>query len=119
MNIIFGQENAKLMADKYTVLELDTVCASNKGMTLTAYCTVENIPLDQMITLSDDKKLHENLIHCYKNRNWNQCFDNIEQLMGKWGGELDSFYHELQNRIIHLQIQNLDGSWTSTLIKSA
>jgi hypothetical protein len=38
--------------------------------------------------------------------------------MGKWGGEVDSFYAELKTRIGRLKTQDLDDSWSPVIPKS-
>ena len=40
------------------------------------------------------KELHANLIKYYGLKKWDYCEQAIEQLMGKWGGELDTFYQD-------------------------
>jgi hypothetical protein len=42
--------------------------------------------------------LHENLIEELKKENYKFCLDAIDHLLGKFGGELDSFYTIIQER---------------------
>ena len=116
MNIIFG-ENIKELHNKYTVLELDTFCMNATGGTNTAYCVLELIPLNELALTTSLVDLHANLLANYKKRDWNYCEQAIEQLVGKWGGELDTFYIELQNRIGLLKTQDLDDSWSPVIKK--
>ena len=116
MNIIF-KENAKEIQEKYTVLDLDTFLMPD-GAVHTACCVVENIPILELSQTTSLKDLHAKLIENYANKNWSYCEQAIEQLVGKWSGELDSFYAELQTRIEHLKTQDLDDSWTPVIAKT-
>jgi hypothetical protein len=61
---------------------------------------VEQIPITELSTVESLKDLHANLITNYAKQDWNYCEQAIEHLMGKWGGEVDSFYMELKTRTI-------------------
>lgn len=113
MNIIFGDNVAKLAREKYTVLELDTFLVDDQ--IATAYAIVEKIPLLEMTTLPHYQDLHENLMQEYQKRNWKYCEDAIGHLQGRWGTELDSFYSELHQRIQNLKTQSLSDDWTGAI----
>ena len=99
MHIVMGKEIADQLKERFTVLELETL--EQEGQIVTAYCVVpaEKIPLGEMTILNQWTDLHANLIKEYRNKNYQYCHDAIEHLMGKFGGELDSFYEELLSRI--------------------
>jgi hypothetical protein len=115
MNIIF-KENLPSTGQKYTVLDLDTFVLAD-GSLHTACCVVENIPISELANSENFKELHANLIKNYALKNWNYCEQAIEQLMGKWGGEVDSFYAELKTRIDDLKKNNVPDSWTPVIHK--
>jgi hypothetical protein len=117
MNIILGRENIAQAQEKYTVLELDTLLINGAADPVTAYCLIEQVPIDQIAVIDQYRDLHNNLMINYRKRNWKYCEDAIEHLQGKWGGELDSFYTEINLRIQQLKQQVLDNSWTGTIIK--
>ena len=115
MNIIF-KNNVTNLDQKYTILELDTFSFPD-GSTHTACCLVENIPITELVKTESLKELHANLVKNYGLRDWNYCTQAIEQLMGKWGGDLDTFYQDLLNRIDLFKTMNLDDSWTPVIAK--
>jgi len=117
MNIILGHENAEQARDKYTVLELDTLIINGAADPVTAFCLIEQVPIDQIAVIDQFRDLHNNLMKNYRLRNWKFCEDAIEHLQGKWGGELDSFYTEISQRISHLKKQNLDDEWIGSVVK--
>lgn len=116
MNIIF-KSNLPAVNDKYTVLDLDTFRLPD-GTVHTACCIVENIPIMELPNTESLKELHANLIKNYGQRDWNYCEQAIEHLIGKWGGEVDSFYIELKTRIDQLKKLNLDNTWSPVIAKS-
>jgi hypothetical protein len=116
MNIIF-KENLPVSDQKYTVLELDTFGFPD-GSQHTACCIIENIPIVDLPQVESLKELHANLIKNYKAKDWNYCEQALEQLAGKWSGELDSFYSELQARIDRFKTLDLDDTWTPVILKT-
>lgn len=117
MHIIFGDEIGQAAAEKHIVLELDTFEIKGKESPMTAYALVENVPLQDMPTLSHFHDLHTNLMIEYRKRNWKYCEDAMEHLQGKWNGHLDTFYTELHTRIQQLKTESLPDGWTGTVLK--
>lgn len=104
MQIIFKKEVADQLKDKYTVLELETIDVDMPDGTkdqIEAFCVVpaEKIPLTEMAALDSYKNLHSEFVKSYYEKNYKLCNDIAEHLMGKFGGELDSFYEEILSRI--------------------
>ena len=118
MNIIFGTEMAKQSQERYTVLELDTFNLLPTDKVITAYCLVETIPIEEMLVIESLKDLHSNLMVEYRKRNWRYCEDVIEHLTGKWGGNVDTFYSELYQRIQNLKQEDLPQDWTGWVDKT-
>ena len=116
MNIIFKENSAEIQ-EKYTVLDLDTFVMPD-GAVHTACCVVENIPIIELSQTDSLKELHSNLIKNYAKKDWSYCEQAIQHLIGKWNGELDSFYAELQTRIARLKTMDLDDSWTPVIAKT-
>ena len=116
MNIIFGRENAQAMAEKYTILELDTIRLVD-GHELVAFCAVENIPIMELPQVESMKSLHENLMINYRKRDWNYCTQALEHLTGCWNHELDTFYTSLGERIKEYVENSPDNNWTGSIDK--
>ena len=118
MYIIFGNDQAEEIGKKFTVLELDTVRFMPTRATSTAYAVVENIPIPDLYKLSFQKELHHNLMENYRKGDWNFCSQAIENLIGCFGGELDSFYAELQSRINNYKENDPGEGWDYTIEKT-
>lgn len=117
MHIIFGKEQADELSNKYTVLELDTFQFGTDGPVVTAYCTVETIPLEELAMLSATQAQHEHLLINYRMRNWADCLVGIDQLLGKWRGELDSFYTDLRSRAQSYLVNSPKSEWSHIILK--
>lgn len=117
MHIIFGKEHADQLEQKYTVLELDTFQLGENGPTITAYCTVENVPFQELSNLEQQKIQHQHLLINYRGRVWNDCLEAVDSLTGKWGGELDSFYQDLAQRIKNYLVNPPPANWSPVIVK--
>ena len=118
MNIILGRENVEHAQEKYTVLELDTLLINGAADPVTAYCLIEQVPIDQIAGIDQFRDLHNNLMKNYRLQNWKFCEDALEHLRGQWGGELDSFYTEMGQRISKLRQQVLNDDWHGIIDKT-
>ena len=115
MHIIFG-DSLHLIPEKFTILELDTFEDGEKQET--AWCVVENIPLGDFPTLDAYKKVHSDLMQAYRGRNWEYCNSAIKGLRGRWNGELDSFYENLQARVTDYEHTPPPEDWNGCLTRS-
>ena len=117
MNIILGEENVKEIDQKYTVLELDTLLFSGSATPVTAYCLVEKVGLEEFVTLDRFRELHNNMMKNYRLKNWKYCEDALEHLMGKWRGELNSFYDDVAIRIKEYKQADPGKDWAGVIEK--
>jgi hypothetical protein len=63
------------------------------------------------------KKIHADLIDAYGNRHWHYCEQAIAGLMGKWSGELDTFYTDLLTRVNQYKENGVPYDWTAVRLK--
>ena len=98
MQIIFGKHNAEQLKDRYTILELETFDV--EGKPLEVYCVIppEAIALTEISIIDQTTKLHNEFVKALKENNRKMCEDLSVHLMGRFGGELDSFYEEILKR---------------------
>ena len=117
MNIIFDKSHLEQLQSKYTVLELDTFRIESTDQQRTAYCVVENVPILEMAQIESFKNLHANLMDNYRKQDWNYCEQAVEHLIGKWNGELDSFYADLLERIISYKENSPGSDWDPVITR--
>jgi hypothetical protein len=116
MNIIFG-DSVDNIPDHYIVLELDTFRRTGETETVKAYCLVEKPALDELVNIEAYKKIHADVVKYFKQKHWEYCEQAIEGLMGKWGGELDTFYADMLNRIKQNKANGVSDNWDAVIIK--
>ena len=117
MHIIFGDNAPSVLSSNYTLLELDTFTIPSKQQTVKAFCVLTQLPLEEYGVMENHKKIHADLIQQYRAQNWEFCKLAIEVLRGKWGGEVDSFYTDLLQRVQDLQNNPPGADWNWTLTK--
>ena len=118
MNIIFDCPQLEDLKQRHTVLELDSFWLPNIEHPVKSWCVIESVPITEIDTMAHYTALHSELISHYKKKNWKVCQDAIALLIGRWGGELDSFYQHFNERIGKLSQQQLPQSWDGVIEKS-
>lgn len=118
MNIIFNTDLVQEIADRYTLLELDTIRVLPLGQQSTAYCVIEKVPLSELGRLDELKKLHHDMMQQYKNSDWSACEKSLQSLIHCWGTELDSFYEIMLNRVQQLQANPPGPNWDPVIEKN-
>ena len=116
MNIILGKSDAEKLDEKYIVLELDTVTIKSSAP-IVAFCVIENMPVSELPEAADMKKVHASLMPAYRNREWKYCEQAITKLIGRWGGEVDTFYESLLSRINEYKHNEPEPDWTGIVAK--
>ena len=98
MNIIIGKEVAAELATKYTVLPLEQL--EREGQIIDAFCVIpaDKINLGEMVSLDANVRLHNGFLESYAEEDWGKMEEIADHLMGKFGGEVDTFYEELLSR---------------------
>jgi len=122
MYIIYetDKDTLSLLQSKYLLLEVDTIEFSN-GKTIRAFAVIdrEHISFEEIPILESLADLHQNLIKNYRKKNWNYCKQAIDHLKGKFRGEMDSFYDELEMRISTLENISLAEDWTGNILSKS
>jgi hypothetical protein len=93
MNIIFDEKTAQQLAEKYTVLELDTIMQPNLPQPVKLFAVIEITSVKDITALSTIRDMHENMIVAYKSGNWADAIKLVNELLGQFNGELDEFYN--------------------------
>lgn len=122
MNIIFATiDEVEKLREKYTVLELDTFLFNKSSDPATSWCVLDTttVSLNDLPQMYQFVDLHNNMMRNYRLRNWKYCEDALEHLMGKWRGEVDSFYAVMEQRIRQYQEQDPGPDWNGYIKKSS
>lgn len=119
MNIVIGEDRAIGLAARYIVLTLDTFRVDAQTDPVKSFCVIETVPIDQLAQIEHWQDLHENLIVNYGKKNWDYCLQAIEHLMGRWNGQVDSFYVNLAARITTQMNRAADDTWSPIIDRVA
>ena len=119
MHIIFGDETAAEMAQKYTVLPLDQIQLEPNGPVLNSYCVIdrEQVQLQDVTKLETTINLHTKLMENYRKKNWNFCEQAMEHLYGTFNGTLNSFYDNISARIAKYKDTDPGPDWNGIYAK--
>ena len=63
------------------------------------------------------QQIDVDLLDAYRKQHWNYCEQAITGLMGRWGGELDTFYIDLLNRVNQHKENGVPEDWNAVIIK--
>ena len=98
MQIVWDKLAIEQMRGKHTLLELETF--DFKGEPVTTYCVIppEKI-INDLAILDSLKDLHNKFLEAFKNQDLGACEMLSQQLTGRFGGELDTFYEEIIKRL--------------------
>lgn len=99
MELIFNRESAEALKDKYTILELETFDVEGKLLEVFCVIPADKISLGDLPHLEHHVKLHDHFVEALRTKNYKVCYDLYEHLLGKFGGEVDSFYEEIIKRL--------------------
>jgi hypothetical protein len=92
MQIIWDKTVAEKLSSTHTILELETFIVNDKPITTYCVVSVDSIPLTEFPELETNKNLHRDFITAFNYNDYNTCSEISAQLIGKFGGEIDSFY---------------------------
>lgn len=99
MQLIFGKDVAEKLRERYTVLELETIDVEGKPLDVFCVVPAEKIALSELTTIEHSTKLHNDFVDALNRQDYKFCQELSIHLIGRFGGEVDSFYEEILKRI--------------------
>ena len=117
MNIIFEEKLTEDIREKYILLELDTFSPEpNVFKKCWALIGKDEVNVQEVHNMDQFTDLHHNMIKNYGLKNWKFCHDALDHLIGKFRGEIDSFYRIMRERVEQLEKINLPDTWSPVVI---
>jgi phosphate uptake regulator len=98
MQIVWDKEVIEKMRSSQTIVELETFQIGGKPVT--TYCVIpaEKL-LSELNNLDALTDLHKEFLKAFADHNVTLCESISTQLIGRFGGELDTFYQEIIKRL--------------------
>ena len=118
VKILFGEETARNLSDKHTILELDKIAVKGKTEPVAIYTVLDPdvIGINDLPTLMQFVKLHMALRKSYRKQDWKHCKDCIDNLMGQFDGSLDSYYEIITDRIEEFKKNPPSKEWDGVYV---
>jgi hypothetical protein len=98
MQIVWDKTAVADLRKTHTVLELETFPVNGEMFCAWCVLSAEKI-IAELPTLDRYVELHEAFVQAWRDRNYKLLEDLSEHLLGRFGGELDTFYQEILSRI--------------------
>ena len=112
MYVIPGKEAADTLADRYVVIELDAVRIKGTEEVTPIYTILETEKIFLKLEQIDNAvKMHNEMRDFYKAKNWAAAETAITWLKTQFGGELNSYYDIILDRINEYKNQELPDDW--------
>jgi hypothetical protein len=117
MDIILENNLTNDIKDRHTLFRLDVFGSSSDQAqsTTQSYALIDagKLSLDDLPSLRAIKLLHESMIDEYRAGQLDAALNKISMLVGSLGGELDSFYTVLADRINEYLDAGLPSNWNN------
>ena len=129
MNIIFAKHKEILdhnevdldqLREQYSLVPLDKIRIGKNKEVLQSWCL---IPADNAKVLDDAPhlprliELHETMMQNYYEQQWDYCIESAEKLLGKFGGEVDSFYEIFIERCQQNKTHGVKDNWDGVITR--
>ena len=118
VKILFGEETARSLSDKHTILELDQIAVKGKTEPVAIYTVLDPdvVGVNDLPTLMQFVKLHMAMRKSYRKQDWKHRKDCIDNLMGQFDGSLDSYYEIITDRIEEFKKNPPSKEWDGVYV---
>jgi hypothetical protein len=100
MKIIFDNPDLEAMRSRHILLELDTVMVQDQPRRF--YCVLDDFDFTEFPAICEYAKQHQRFMDLYRARAWSQCLMLLDQLEAHELRDMQSFYHEMRQRLTQL-----------------
>jgi len=114
VDIVLGPVTAERLGDTYFTIHLDRIAVKGKKQGVDIYTVFYNPKPHDSAEWQRHKKIHNNMLTCYRDRNWDLAASLIPGIKGAFGGGLDHYYDIWLERIEEMRVKNLPDDWDGT-----
>jgi adenylate cyclase len=106
VRMVLGERTAELIKDEYSLAELDCIAVKGKTKGVKIFTIVDGNGVNKTYL-----KTHIDFIKAYRRQDWNLALKYIKTLENAFKGELNEYYHMMEERIEELRNSNLPKDW--------
>ena len=92
-------------------LELDLIAVKGKKDAVRIFTAFYNPPESEMALWLEHKQQHQDMLALYRAQEWNKALKAVEELKGKFNGQMDHYYEHWIERIHDMAKENLPSNW--------
>ena len=97
-------------------LELDLIAVKGKKDAVRIFTAFYNPPESEMALWLEHKQQHQDMLALYRAQEWNKALKAVEELKGKFNGQMDHYYEHWIERIHDMAKENLPSNWDGTYV---
>lgn len=109
--IVLGPETAQRLDNQYFTLELDCIAVKGKKEGVTIHTVFYNPEEGKISQWLADKERHDEMLAYYRAQQWNKALKAVENLKGKFDGQMDHYYELWTERIHEMASAGLPSDW--------
>jgi len=114
VQIILGPITAERLGSEYFTVHLDKIAVKGKKQGVDIYTVFYNPKDSDAAEWRRCKKVHDNMLNCYREKNWDLAASLIPGLKGAFNGGLDHYYDIWLERIEEMRVKDLPDTWDGT-----
>jgi adenylate cyclase len=114
VDIVLGPITAERLGDTYFTVHLDKIAVKGKKQGVDIYTVFYNPKDADAAEWKRCKKIHNNMLNCYREKNWDLAASLIPGLKGAFNGGLDHYYAIWLERIEEMRVKDLPNDWDGT-----
>ncbi len=116
VKIVLGPLTAERLGNEYFILELDCIAVKGKKEGVTVYTVFHNPNASVMPKWLMAKELHDLMLTYYRKQEWNKSIELVNELIGKFDGQMDDYYKIWIERIKEMKSKQLPENWDGVYV---
>ena len=108
--IVLGPETANRLDGEYFTLELDCIAVKGKKEGVNIFTVFRN-PEFNAESWNQSREQHNAMLYAYRQQNWDVAIMAVNQLRGRFNGQMDHYYDLWLQRISEMRNAGLPKDW--------
>lgn len=117
--IVLGPVTAERLGNEYFTVELDCIAVKGKKTGVTIFTVFFNPNAGAMPEWVMAREQHNEMLAAYRQQNWDRAVELVNELRGKFDGNMDHYYEIWLERIEDMRNANLPKDWNGTYVATS